>query len=95
MSEKLDNDVIREWWKKISSHAQEAGLKDYQGIHEPIKFPMLVNKYRVMVGQIRNEPAYNYLCSLGVEVNHNGEIFLTEDEAIGYIEMQKIFMEGT
>ena len=44
MSEKLDNDIIREWWKKISSHAQEAGLKDYQGIHEPIKFPMLGNK---------------------------------------------------
>lgn len=89
MAEKLDNEIIRDWWRKVAKHAKESGLKDYQGIHEPLYHPVM-SKHRIMVAQIRTEACYNYLCSMGVEVNTSGEIFLSEDEALQYIQFQKI-----
>lgn len=92
MSEKLDNEIIRTWWRKVAEHAKESGLKDYQGIHEPLYHPVM-SKHRIMVAQIRTEACYNYLCSMGVEVNPSGEIFLSEGEAMQYIQFQKIMEE--
>lgn len=89
MSEKLDNEIIREWWKKVAEHARESGLKDYQGIHEPL-YHQVMNSHRIMVAQIRTEQCYNYLCSMGVEVNANGEIFLSADEALQYVQFQRM-----
>ena len=89
MSEKLYNEIIREWWKKVAEHAKESGLKDYQGIHEPLYHPVM-NRHRIMVAQIRTEHCYNYLCSMGVQVNVNGEIFLSADEALQYVQFQRM-----
>lgn len=92
MSERLDNEIIRTWWRKVSSHAKESGLKDYLGIHEPLYHPVM-GRHRIMVAQIRTEACYNYLCSMGVEVNPSGEIFLNENEALQYIQFQRIMEE--
>ena len=85
----LDDPMIRTWWDKVSKAAIECNLRDYSGIHEPIYHPVL-SKYRVMCSQIRTEACYNYLCMRGFEMNTNGEIFLTEHQAIEYIEFQKM-----
>lgn len=92
MSEKLDNEIIREWWRKVAEHAKASGLKDYQGIHEPLFHPVM-NMHRIMVAQIRTEVCYNYLCSMGVEVNPSGEIFLNKDEALQYVQFQRMMEE--
>lgn len=89
MSEKLDNEIIRDWWRKVAEHAKASGLKDYQGIHEPLYHPVM-NSHRIMVAQIRTEQCYNYLCSMGVEVNPSGEIFLSADEALQYVQFQRM-----
>ena len=92
MSTKLDNEVVRNWWREVVGHAKSVGLKDYQGIHIPMFNPVM-NRYRVMCSQIRTELAYNYLCTLGVDVSVNGEIFLTKEEADQYIDFQKMMEE--
>ena len=89
MGVKLDNEVVRAWWREVSAHAKESGLKDYQGIHEPLYHPVM-SRYRIMVAQIRTEQSYNYLCSMGVEINPSGEIFLSADEALQYVQFQKM-----
>ena len=73
----------------MAEHAKESGLKDYQGIHEPLYHPVM-NRHRIMVAQIRTEQCYNYLCSMGVQVNVNGEIFLSADEALQYVQFQRM-----
>jgi hypothetical protein len=80
--------MVVQWWNRL----QTTGLSN--GIHTPIAFPFLgKGVHRIMANQIPTAEAYNYLATVGVDVNAHGEIFMSDEEALAYVNFQKV-MEG-
>lgn len=88
------NNAVREWWETYrtyspaAAHTKQTPKRYYT--HVPKSLGLIVGMWRIFVRDIPSDACYNYLAMLGVNTNADGEILLTKQQALDYVNFQEM-----